>query len=71
VVFDDSGSQKRVPRRLLLRDEEKLYEMARRGQCLRNLADKQAIEVAIRAGRGGLFLKLTQEEYAKLTNGAK
>ena len=65
-MFYDSNSQKLLPRKLLLHDEEKLYELARRGQCLRDLADKQAIEVAIRNGRGGLFLKLTQEQYEKL-----
>ena len=53
-------------RELLLEEDEKLYELAKRGQALAELADKQSIEAAIRAGQGGLFLKLTPEQYQKL-----
>ena len=58
VVFFDSTSKRRLGRELLLQEDSKLYELAKRGQALRELADKQAIEAAIRGGRGGLFLKL-------------
>ena len=66
VVFFDSVSKRRLGRELLLQEDDKLYELAKRGQALRELADKQSIESAIRSGHGGLFLKLTPEQYQKL-----
>jgi hypothetical protein len=66
VVFYDSTTQRRLGRELLLRDDEKLYELARKGHALRELADTQSIEAAIRGGRGGLFLKLTPDQYRTL-----
>ena len=66
VVFFDSASKRRLGRELLLEEDDKLYELAKRGQALNELADKQSIEAAIRGGRGGLFLKLTPEQYQKL-----
>jgi hypothetical protein len=65
-VFFDSNSQRRLGRELPLQDDEKLYEFAERGNALRDLADKQAIKAAIRGGKGGLFLRLTNEQYRKL-----
>jgi hypothetical protein len=66
VVFFDSASKRRLGRELLLEEDDKLYELAKRGGALGELADKQSIEAAIRGGRGGLFLKLTPEQYQKL-----
>lgn len=66
VVFFDSYSQRRLGRELLLQDDERVYELAERGHALRDLADKQALEAAIRGGKGGLFLRLTNEQYRKL-----
>ena len=69
VVFFDSASKRRLPRELLLEQDDKLYELAQRGRALGNLADKQALETAIQRGKGGLFLKLTDEQYRKLEGG--
>ena len=65
VVFSDSHTHKRL-RSLVFQDESKLYEMAKRGGALTNLEAKQAIELAIANGKGGLFLQLAPEQYAKL-----
>lgn len=66
VVFYDSATKRRLGRELLLQNNEKLYELARKGHALRELADTQSIEAAIRGGRGGLFLKLTPDQYRTL-----
>jgi hypothetical protein len=50
-------------------DEDKVVEFARRGGALANLEAKQAIEKGISDGKGGVFLKLSPEQYAKLDRG--
>ena len=57
----------RTVRELKLGDASRVEEMARRGGGLRTLADKQAMESALRAGRGGCDLMLTDEQWRKLT----
>jgi hypothetical protein len=69
VVFFDSASKRRLPRELILDQDAKLYQLAKRGRALRELADRQAIDVAIQGGKGGLFLKLTDEQYRRLEGG--
>jgi hypothetical protein len=41
-------------------------ELAKRSGALKDLAAKQALEKGIDMGKGGLFLKLTPEQYTKL-----
>lgn len=66
VIFYDSGTQQRLPVKLNLEDPQKLHDLGQRGQGLRDLAAKQALESAISNGRGGMFLKLTDEQYKRL-----
>jgi hypothetical protein len=47
-------------------DDHKITELAKRGGALTNLEAKQALEKGIDNGKGGMFLKLTQEQYSKL-----
>ena len=56
-------------RTLTFFDEEKIWELAKRGGAKMMLEDKHALEVALRMGRGSIWLFLTEEQYAKL-NGA-
>jgi DNA-binding winged helix-turn-helix (wHTH) protein len=65
VVFSNSHTHKRLCT-LVFQDEVKLYELAKRGRALTNLEAKQAMELAIADGKGGLFLQLSPEQYAKL-----
>ncbi|MBN9616248.1 MAG: hypothetical protein BGO25_18115 [Acidobacteriales bacterium 59-55] len=65
VIVYDSASQQRI-RTLQFQDEGKLLEMVRRGGGLANLEAKQSIERAISDGKGGVFLRLTPEQFAKL-----
>jgi hypothetical protein len=65
VVFYDSATQQRL-RTVTFQDDEKLVELAKRGGALANLESKQMIENAISNGKGGVFLKLSPDQYNKL-----
>jgi hypothetical protein len=45
---------------------DKIRELARRGEAWANLESKQALEHAIETGKGGIYLRLTPEQYARL-----
>ena len=47
----------------------KLRELIARTSTKLSLADHQALDQAIHNGRGGVFLDLNQEQYAKLKGG--
>ena len=65
VIVYDSASQQRI-RTLKFQDDGKLLEMVKRGGGLSNLEAKQSIERAVANGKGGVFLRLTAEQFAKL-----
>jgi hypothetical protein len=47
-------------------DDGKIVELVKRSGGLTNLESKQALERGIDSGRGGVFLKVTPEQYTKL-----
>jgi hypothetical protein len=55
-----------LPRKLTLADPAKVVEMAERGGYSMHLEGRQALDRAIEVGRGGVWLELTEEQYAKL-----
>jgi hypothetical protein len=55
-----------LPRKPVLADSEKLIGLVERGSGLPDLASRQALDQAIAKGRGGVFLELTPEQYARL-----
>jgi hypothetical protein len=55
-----------LPKKLTFAHADKIRELARRGEAWGNLESKQALEHAIEMGRGGIYLRLTPEQYAKL-----
>jgi hypothetical protein len=65
LVISDSNSQRRLCS-LVFADDDKIVEFAKRGGGLTNLESKQALERGIQSGKGGVFLKLTPEQYVKL-----
>jgi hypothetical protein len=65
VVFFDSYTQQRL-RVMNFQDGDNVIELARRGGALTNLEAKHAIEKGISNGKGGVFLKLSIEQYDKL-----
>ena len=66
VTFTDEGQGRQLPRTLTIRDPAKVIELAQRGGCATNLEGRQALELGIANGRGGVTLKLTPDQYAKL-----
>jgi hypothetical protein len=65
VIMYESGSKQQICK-VRSQDSEKLREMARRGHALVNLETKQALEHGIDQRKGGMFLRLTPEQYARL-----
>ncbi len=55
-----------LPRKLVFHDAGKLFEIAERGGSTMDLEGRQALEHGIEIGRGGVWLNLTTEQYAKL-----
>jgi hypothetical protein len=47
-------------------DPEKIRELARRGEAWGTSEARQMLEHAIKTGRGGIYLRLTPEQYGKL-----
>ena len=66
--FLDENLRTYLPRRVVVRDPAKLFEMAARGGLSLDLESRQALELAIAAGHGGIWLRLTDEQYRKLKN---
>ena len=66
VSFLEADARTVLPRKLTFADPEKIRELARRGEAWGNLESKQALEHGIETGRGGVWLRLTPEQYAKL-----
>jgi hypothetical protein len=64
--FLEEESRTPLPRTVLLRDEQKLFEMLKRGGFTLNISGRQEIEVAIRKKSGGVWLDLTREQYTNL-----
>ena len=55
-----------LPRTVLLSDERKLFELVKRGGFTLNISGRLEIEEAISKKRGGVWLELTPDQYAKL-----
>jgi hypothetical protein len=66
VSFLEPGLQTRLPKELTFKDEGKIRELARRGEAWRTAEDRQMLDFAIKKGEGGVYLRLTPEQYRKL-----
>ena len=64
--FLEADAKTPLPRKLNFSDPEKIRGLARRGEAWGNLESKQALEHGIETGRGGVWLRLTPEQYARL-----
>jgi len=56
-----------LPKRLHFSSPDKIIELVERGGGLRDQESRLMLEQGISMGRGGVFLSLTEEQYAKLT----
>lgn len=53
-------------KRLIYRDAAKIRETARRGNALIDDAARESLELAMEIGKGGIMLRLTDEQYRAL-----
>jgi hypothetical protein len=66
VQFLEQDLKTPLPRKLHFASPDKIVELVERGGGLSNLESRQALDQAIEIGRGGVFLNLTEEQYARL-----
>jgi hypothetical protein len=66
VQFLEADCKTPLPRKLTFRDPEKIRELARRGEAWGDSESRQILEDAIENGRGGMSLRLTPAQYARL-----
>jgi hypothetical protein len=66
VTFLEPGLQKPLPKTLAFKDEGKIRELARRGEAWQTSEDRQLLDYAIAKGEGGVYLRLSPEQYARL-----
>jgi hypothetical protein len=66
VQFLEADLKTSLPCKLNLDDPAKIIEMAERGGGVPNLEAGQMLRYGIEMGRGGVWLSLTDEQYAKL-----
>jgi hypothetical protein len=67
VQFCEADAKTPLPRTFAFKDPEKIRELARRGEAWGDSESRQMLEHAIETGRGGCYLRLTPEQYARLT----
>jgi hypothetical protein len=66
VTFLEPGLQTPLPKTLTFRDEGKIRELARRGEAWQTSEDRQMLDYAIAKGEGGVYLRLSPGQYARL-----
>jgi hypothetical protein len=66
VQFLEADLRTPLPRKLTFTDPDKIRELARRGEACGDSESRQMLEHGIETGRGGVFLRLTPEQYARL-----
>jgi hypothetical protein len=66
VQFCEEDLKTPLTRTLIFADPEKIRELARRGEAWGTSEARQMLEYGIEVGRGGMYLRLTPEQYARL-----
>jgi hypothetical protein len=56
-----------LPKRVTFRDEASIVETARRGNGLIDGATRDALERSIKIGRGGIMLRLNDEQFQSIS----
>jgi hypothetical protein len=67
--FVEDDLKTSLPRSFTFTTADKIVELVRRVGGVKDLASKQAIELAIEKGQGGVFLSLTDDQYQTLRKG--
>jgi hypothetical protein len=68
VQFLEADLRTPLPRTLTFTDPDKIRELARRCEAWGDSESRQMLEHAIETGRGGVFLRLTPDQYSRLTH---
>jgi hypothetical protein len=66
VQFCEADLKTPLPRTFTFRDPEKIREFGPAGGRLGTFEARQMLEQATETGRGGCYLRLTPEQYARL-----
>ena len=66
VTFMEPGLERPLPKKLTFKDEGKIRELARRGEAWQTSEDRQMLDYAIAKGEGGVCLRLSPAQYARL-----
>jgi hypothetical protein len=66
VQFLEADLKTPLPKKLTFSDSEKIRELAKRGGAWRDSESRQMLDHAIGNGRGGIYLRLTPEQYTRL-----
>jgi hypothetical protein len=66
VQFLEADLKTPLPKKLAFTDPDKIRELARRGEAWGDSESRQMLEHAIETGRGGVYLRLTPDQYRKL-----
>ena len=69
VTFLEPGLQRPLPKTLTFADEGKIRELARRGEAWNDSESRQMLDYAIAKGEGGVYLRLSPDQYARLRRG--
>ena len=69
VAFLEADLQTSLRKRLTFASEQKIIELAERGNADLNLEIRAAIQHGLAIGRGGFYLNLSEEQYDRLTRG--
>ena len=64
--FIEQDLKTSLPRKLRFASSDKVVELIKRGGGITDQASRLMLDQAIVTGRGGVFLNLTAEQYAKL-----
>ncbi len=67
VQFTEADLKTPLPRRLTFASPDKIRQLARKGEALGDAESRQMLEAGIATGRGGFYLRLSPEQYSKLT----
>jgi len=66
VQFLEADLKTPLPRTFTFTEPEKIRELARRGEAWADSESRQMLDHAIETGQGGVFLRLTPEQYGRL-----
>jgi hypothetical protein len=66
VQFLEADLKTPLPRKFTFAEPEKIRELARRGEAWGDSESRQMLEHALENGRGGIYLRLTPDQYARL-----